>query len=123
MIICIICRPDFQHWDWLDSCMGLMAAHPRVSDKMKLRNTPEYLYSVADPQLFCTNPDPNPDSAHSSVVFKKLTKIEVFFQSFHVTQIITDLDPDPGGPKNYLRVLYCICQNCTGTIRSYTVFS
>lgn len=30
-------RPEFQHWDWLDSCMGLMAAHSRVSDKMKLR--------------------------------------------------------------------------------------
>ncbi len=67
MIIQIICRPDFQHWDWLDSCMGLMAAHPRVSDKMKLRkrqntiHTP-YLYSVADPQPFCTDPDSAPFS-------------------------------------------------------------
>jgi len=29
-------RPDFDNWEWLDSCMQKMATHPRVSDKMKL---------------------------------------------------------------------------------------
>jgi hypothetical protein len=77
MIMYIIFRSDFQHWDWLDSCMGLMAAHPRVSDKMKLRNTPEYhshtnIYTVLRIcNFFCTDPDP-------TLFFSCFKEIEVF---------------------------------------------